>query len=366
MRCSTPTKYLYLETDKRKIMILRKLFWLVSILLCFGLVSISAQTSNIKMISAGVLNGRAKSLPTPEYPAAAKSVDAKGAVNIAVVVDEQGNIESASAVSGHPLLRAAAVEAARQAKFPPTQLSGNPVKVSGVIIYDFTQIEETTTGSFKVDPRPIDQTFIVDENKNVLNEKAIEFPKPETPPAALAVNADGTVFVEITVNTEGNVTSAQATSGHPLLRQAAEEAALKAKFKPMLVNGIPEVVNGNLIYNFFPVFKVGPNNTKGISHSGDAGNTLNTFDSGVVNGKAVSLPAPVYPAAARPVKATGAVNVKVVIDEEGNVIAASAISGHPLLRASAVGAAKQAVFQPTLLGGMPVKVTGIIVYNFVP
>jgi protein TonB len=54
-----------------------------------------------------------------------------------VLIDENGSVVSASAVSGHPLLRAAAVQAARGARFSPTKLSGQPVKVSGVITYNF-------------------------------------------------------------------------------------------------------------------------------------------------------------------------------------------------------------------------------------
>ena len=90
-----------------------------------------------KSISGGVLNGKATSLPKPPYPAAARAVRASGAVSVQVTIDESGNVVSASAVSGHPLLRAAAVQAARSARFSPTQLSGQPVKVTGVITYNF-------------------------------------------------------------------------------------------------------------------------------------------------------------------------------------------------------------------------------------
>lgn len=90
-----------------------------------------------KMVSQGVLNGRATSLPKPAYPAAAKAVRAGGAVSVQVVISESGSVISASAVSGHPLLRAAAESAARGARFSPTLLSGQAVKVSGVITYNF-------------------------------------------------------------------------------------------------------------------------------------------------------------------------------------------------------------------------------------
>lgn len=90
-----------------------------------------------KQISGGVLNGKARSLPKPAYPAAARAVRAGGPVTVQVLIDENGNVVSASAVSGHPLLKAAAASAARSAKFSPTMLSGQPVKVSGVITYNF-------------------------------------------------------------------------------------------------------------------------------------------------------------------------------------------------------------------------------------
>jgi protein TonB len=86
---------------------------------------------------------------------------------------------------------------------------------------------------------------------------------------------------------------------------------------------------------------------------------------GVLNGKAISLPKPTYPPIARAAHASGTVVVQVLIDENGSVVSAHAVSGHPLLQAVAVGAARQARFSPTKLSGQPVKVTGVIQYNFV-
>jgi protein TonB len=88
-------------------------------------------------ISGGVLNGKAINLPKPQYPAIAKAAHAAGTVTVQVLIDENGNVVSAKAVSGHPLLQAVAVAAARQARFSPTKLSGQPVKVTGVIQYNF-------------------------------------------------------------------------------------------------------------------------------------------------------------------------------------------------------------------------------------
>jgi TonB family protein len=87
--------------------------------------------------SLGVVNGMARSLPKPIYPAAAKAVHAGGTVNVQVTISEEGSVISATAVTGNSLLRQAAEQAARQAKFTPTLLSKVPVKVTGVIIYNF-------------------------------------------------------------------------------------------------------------------------------------------------------------------------------------------------------------------------------------
>ncbi|MDQ4122904.1 MAG: TonB family protein [Acidobacteriota bacterium] len=105
----------------------------------FSVVFVSAQENQAvpKTIRVGVLNGKATSLVKPAYPPAAKAVNASGAVNVQVTIDEEGNVAEATAISGHPLLRAAAVEAARTSKFSPTLLSGQPVKVTGIIVYNF-------------------------------------------------------------------------------------------------------------------------------------------------------------------------------------------------------------------------------------
>lgn len=96
------------------------------------------QTGYYSPVSAGVINGAATKLPKPAYPVAARAVNASGAVSIQVTVDESGKVISATPVSGHPLLRAAAVQAATGAAFAPTTLSGKPVRVTGVITYNFT------------------------------------------------------------------------------------------------------------------------------------------------------------------------------------------------------------------------------------
>ena len=100
--------------------------------------SAGAQSRTRKtVVEGGILNGKAVYKPEPDYPTAAKAARAQGMVVVRVLVDEKGNVVSARAISGHRLLKQAAVTAARNTRFTPTRLSGQPVKVSGVITYNF-------------------------------------------------------------------------------------------------------------------------------------------------------------------------------------------------------------------------------------
>jgi protein TonB len=89
-----------------------------------------------------------------------------------------------------------------------------------------------------------------------------------------------------------------------------------------------------------------------------------TISGGVLNGKAVSKPAPAYPAIAKAARASGTVTVQITVDESGRVVSATPVSGHPLLQQAAAGAVRQWRFTPTLLSGQPVKVTGVVTVNF--
>jgi TonB family protein len=85
---------------------------------------------------------------------------------------------------------------------------------------------------------------------------------------------------------------------------------------------------------------------------------------GVLQGSATKRVEPAYPPLAKTARVTGAVAVEVTIDEEGKVIAARAVSGHPLLKDAAVNAAREWTFTPTQLSGVPVKVIGTLTLNF--
>jgi TonB family protein len=92
------------------------------------------------IVHSNVINGKATSLPKPIYPAPAVAANAHGEVSVRVLLDEDGNVISAQVISGHPMLRQSALQAARNAKFSPTVLNGQKVKVDGTIVYRFSQV----------------------------------------------------------------------------------------------------------------------------------------------------------------------------------------------------------------------------------
>jgi protein TonB len=89
-------------------------------------------------VSGGVLQGKAINKIQPPYPPIAKAARAAGAVQVQVTISEEGRVLEAAVITGHPLLRDAALQAARRWTFQPTELSGVPVKVQGILTFNFT------------------------------------------------------------------------------------------------------------------------------------------------------------------------------------------------------------------------------------
>jgi protein TonB len=90
-------------------------------------------------VSKGVINGMATYLPKPIYSAIAKAAGVSGIVTVQVLIDEQGKVLSARVLNGPQLLQRESLQAAYQARFTPTKLSEQPVKVSGIITYNFVR-----------------------------------------------------------------------------------------------------------------------------------------------------------------------------------------------------------------------------------
>ncbi|HSI87629.1 MAG TPA: energy transducer TonB [Pyrinomonadaceae bacterium] len=188
--------------------------------------------------------------------------------------------------------------------------------------------------------------------------------------AWVIVDVDGNVSRIASVDGPGWV--CPSVPGVAEIHKAAREAAIKAKFIPASREGTGFESGAMIVFDDYvslptPAYVAGNQeqfNATQDPSSGTPNRPLRPISGGVLNGKAKSLAAPKYPAAAKAVRASGSVAVQVLIGEAGNILSAEPISGHPLLRSASRFAACESEFSPTLLQGQPVKVSGIITYNF--
>jgi TonB family protein len=126
-------------------------------------------------VSSSVLQGSATRKVAPAYPPIAKAARAQGAVQVHVTIDENGNVTSADAVSGHPLLRDAAIEAAKQWQFKPTLLGSAAVKVQGLLTFNFTlQGKDEGPGQVALTPPVAAVMPMIDINNPVKGESRTE------------------------------------------------------------------------------------------------------------------------------------------------------------------------------------------------
>lgn len=137
--------------------------------------------------------------------------------------------------------------------------------------------------------------------------------------------------------------------------QPDQRAALEQNSQPTGTEGSTEPSAPNIVNN------QQPQQQQGGQQNNAAQNAKRPVAGGMLNAKAIYLPLPEVP----PGDATGVVLVAVVIDEQGSVIEARAVSGPQTLHAAAVSAARLARFSATLLMGEPVRVSGTLSYNFV-
>ena len=128
---------------------MKRLNLIISLIFCLLIIQIiSAQNVENKipeMLVGGLGCVKATNLVKPPYPQKAKAANVSGQVEVSVIVGKDGKVESAQAVSGHPLLREAAEKAALASKYSPTTIKGVPVKVKGIIVYNF--VNENTQES---------------------------------------------------------------------------------------------------------------------------------------------------------------------------------------------------------------------------
>lgn len=189
------------------------------------------------------------------YPKEAKDAGIGGRITVRVTVGESGEVLSVdNAESWVELckggkndpriaaLRDAVVDSLKQAKFKAAVKNGKAVKTTVFLSSTFDPASEPSTSD--AEKKVIEVGMVV--------SRALRLPRPEYPPSARPKRAGGPVPVRVVIDESGKVFTAEPVGGHPLLRAAAVDAACKAKFSPMEINGKPLWMSGVVVFNFMP------------------------------------------------------------------------------------------------------------------
>ena len=213
--------------------------------------------------SGGVLQASALRRVQPPYPPLAKAARLSGAVVVEVTVDQEGDVLSARAVSGHPLLKDCAMSAARGWKFKPTTLSGTPVKVIGTITFDFSiggdsagidragavtgQSGDSGRGAGSTEAGRHSEPATDAGNDTIVAATEVDSqpvllnrPRPNYTDLARAHRIVGTASLRILVGSDGIVKRVDVIKGLPDgLTEESTRAAYELRFKPAMKDGQP-------------------------------------------------------------------------------------------------------------------------------
>ena len=206
--------------------------------------------------------------------------------------------------------------------------------------------------------------------QNVMSAQIVTKVAPVYPPLARQARIQGSVVLRVRVNKSGDVTDIQLFSGHPMLAPAAIEAVKQWKYKPYLLNGEAVDVETDVTVNF--TLADGP--PKDGADSGVTPSTQGNPQVGVpervrvpqggMSGLVLHKVQPEYPSDAKAQNIQGTVQLKAIVDKEGNVAGLQLISGHPMLAPAAIDAVKQWKYRPYLLNGEPIEVETTVTVNF--
>ncbi len=309
------------------------------------------EDSTAPIISLGKLNNNAKILPMPQVRQDLISrIDSRFDAYVRVRINLQtGKIVSAIDVSSNKgLFSQRAIEAAKEAMFEPILTEFSTVYGTGILSYKFSDINKETI--YNDNPK----SFLIIKKEKLLNDATRFIPEVAVPKNTNC--AGGDVEVLVLVDIDGKVISAKAVSGNPQLYEYVEEKALEVKFSSISITP-PVYAVGKILFRF-PLKKC-------IS-SVSVDKRVLTISHFPPNTEPIFEPKLKYPEAAGIINVSGKVIVEILVDETGGVEEAKVISGHPLLRAESLQAAKLTKFKPFSLGGIPVKARGILTYNFNP
>jgi TonB family protein len=165
------------------------------------------------------------------------------------VVTDNTKAPAKAIAANHPVADKVAADA-KKTVTDPAPAPATPATLTKVSENKATEVAEKK--ETPVEPASPPKPTVIKLEENALRAAALDLPQPEYPKAALMARASGKVEVQLLVNEKGLVTNARAQGGNPMLTQAAENAALKARFSPAKLSAEPGITFGVITYSFVP------------------------------------------------------------------------------------------------------------------
>ena len=191
-----------------------------------------AEATDIKDID----NPRLVHKVEPEYPIVAKKACVEGTVVIEAVTNAAGDVAEAKVISGHPLLRTAAVNAVKEWKYEPFIVNGEKKPVSFTVVLNF-----------KLPKKTVDKPVPVSSEQQ---PRLINRVEPRYPEELVKAGVEGKIVVEAATDTEGNIIEVKVIDGNPLLDPLAVEAIKQWKYEPFIIDGVKKPVKFTVIVKF--------------------------------------------------------------------------------------------------------------------
>jgi len=320
----------------------------------------------------------------PVYPPLARQARIQGTMKLRVIINKLGDVRDVQLLSGHPMLAPAAIEAVKQWKYAPYELNGEAVEVETDVQVNFRLADDPP-------PQGTPENIVGGANGELISGVVASFPKPLEgervseavmrlrrtqkvdpiyPGVAGPPHIQGTVVLDVRVNSLGDVEEVVRISGPPTLAPTAIAAVKQWKYIPYMRDGAPISVVTTVQLNF----SLKANESGGIVVEPSASQDSSPpriplprrirVSSGVSQGLLEKKIAPEYPPDARDARIQGAVVLRAVIDKEGNVSTLELVSGHPALAPAAIEAVRQWKYRPYLLNGQAIEVDTTIQVNF--
>jgi len=172
----------------------------------------------------------------PVYPPLARQARIQGTVVLRIVIDKEGTVRDPQVVSGHPMLSPAAIEAVKQWRYGRYIADDKPVEVETIVRVGFKLADGPEISGPRASPQISPQGLVrvaAGVMDGLLNHKV----DPEYPADAKEKHIEGTVVLNVDVDSEGDVARVELVSGHPMLAPAAMDAVLQWKYRPFVLNG---------------------------------------------------------------------------------------------------------------------------------